>query len=272
LIKFGTPNQINISKTLNNEYLRKMKLWRYNIRLFYLTILMSLISGTAVIAQNTSLEFWPETDIWYRLNPSWRLSAFIPLTKYNESKYRDLNVYLQADYAWGKTKYAAVRRLMDENKDQQMKTWMVRGLYMKGWSLGENSGAYAEDMLFAEIHRRIPLKGGILLSQRIRTDARWLGQDSKFSYRFRYRLMFEKEYGAGKSSIVPYINVEPYWDSRYSKVTKTRVIGGATASWGPRFAYEGNITYQYDETYDTNNLIALNIILHVFFERGKSKG
>ena len=249
-----------------------MVFWRYYSRLSGLVIFIMLCTNITGIAQNSSFEFWPETDIWYRLNPSWRFSTFIPITKYHESQYRDLNIYLHADYAWGKTKHTAVRRLMDENKDQQMKTWMVRGLYMKGWSLGENAGAYKEDMVFAEIHRRIPLKGGILLSQRIRTDARWLGQDSKFSYRIRYRLMLEKEYQTGKSSIVPYLNVEPYWDSRYSKVTKTRVIAGATTSWGPRFAYEGNVTYQYDESYDTKNLIALNLILHVFFESSKMKG
>jgi hypothetical protein len=114
------------------------------------------------------------------------------------------------------------------------------------------------------------LKGNILLSHRIRNDFRWLGQDSKFSYRFRYRIMLEKEVKAGKTSIVPYVNAEPYWDSRYSEFNRVRAIGGATVSWGPRLAYEGNMTYQYDSHYDTTNLWALNIILHVFFEK-KSK-
>jgi hypothetical protein len=132
--------------------------------------------------------------------------------------------------------------------------------------LGENAGAYREHMLFAEIHKRIPLRGDFLLSQRFRTDFRWLGEESNFSYRFRYRIMLEKEYRVGKSSIVPYINIEPYWDSRYSKISRTRVIGGSTISWGPLFAYEANLTYQYDETYATHNLFAFNVILHVFFE------
>jgi hypothetical protein len=244
-----------------------------NVRYWLQLIFLVLIGfGSANICKaQTSLEFWPETDIWYRLSPSWRFSAFIPITKYNESKYRDLNIYLHVDYSWGKTKRVFVRRMVDENREQLMKGWMVRGFYMKGWSLGENSGAYMEDMLFAEIHKRIPLKGDILLSHRIRTDLRWLGEDSKFSYRFRYRMMLEKEYESGKSSIVPYVNVEPYWDSRYLTVNRVRAIGGATVSWGPRLAYEANVTYQYDEYYDTPNLFALNIILHVFFERGKAK-
>jgi hypothetical protein len=244
-------------------------IWRHNIRLFCLGFFMSLSSTHFSIAQNSSLEFWPETDIWYRLNPSWRLSAFVPITKYNESDSRDLNVYLHVDFAWGKTRYTIYRRLMDQEREQIMKAWMVRGGFMKGWSIGENAGDYTEDMVFAEVHRRIPLDGNILLSHRFRIDTRWLGEDNDFSYRFRYRLMFEKEYKFGKSSIVPYVNVEPYWDSRYLKVVKTRIIGGATLSRGSRFAFEGNLTYQYDETYATENLYAVNVILHFFFEKSK---
>jgi len=78
---------------------------RYNIRLICVSLFFSLNAADSCIAQNSSLEFWPESDIWYRLNPSWRLSSFIPITKYYESKNRDLNIYLQADHAWGKTKH-----------------------------------------------------------------------------------------------------------------------------------------------------------------------
>jgi len=105
-----------------------------------------------------------------------------------------------------------------------------------------------------------------LLSSRFRTDLRWLGEDPAFSYRFRVRLMIEKEYKAGRGSIVPYVNAESFWDSRYSTLNRVRIISGATASWVERFAYEGNLTNQYDEQYNTANLYALNFILHVFFE------
>jgi hypothetical protein len=230
----------------------------------FLVIFLLLGAAHSVVAQNTSYEFWPETDIWYRLSPSTRLSAFIPVTKYNESKYRDLNVYLQADYAWGKAKHLFNRRLMDENRVQELKVWLLRGGFMEGWSLGEKAGTYTEDMLFAEIHRRIPIKGRILLSHRFRTDLRWVGEDPQFSYRFRYRMMIEME--LKNFSIVPYINAEPYWDSRYKEFNRIRLIGGATIPLSPRFAFEGNITYQYDSRYDAPNMYALNLILHLFFE------
>ena len=230
-----------------------------------------LCFGTITICngQNASFELWPETDIWYRLNSSWRLSTFIPITKYNENDSRDLNIYLHVDYGWGDGKYAIFRRLMDQEKGQKMNVWMVRAGVMKGWSIGKYAGDYAEDMVFAEVHKRFPLPRNILLSHRFRTDTRWLGEDNIFSYRLRYRVMVEKEFKSGKSSIVPYINIEPYWDSRYDKIVKTRFIGGATTTWRDRYAIEGNLTYQYDETYTTENLYALNVIFHIFLEKSK---
>jgi hypothetical protein len=84
--------------------------------------------------------------------------------------------------------------------------------------------------------------------------------------------MIEKEYKAGRSSIVPYVNAEAFWDSRYLTISRVRLIGGATIVWGSRFAWEGNLTYQYDAHYNTANLYALNFILHVFFEAKHAKG
>jgi hypothetical protein len=237
---------------------------------FRIFIFLSFGTISFCYGQNSSIEFWPETDIWYRLNPSWRLSSIVSVTKYNENYTRDLNIYLQVDYAWGNTKHAVFKRLMDQEREQVLKDWMVRGGVMKGWSIGKYKGDYTEDMVFAEVHRRVPLKANILFSQRFRTDMRWLGGDNIFSYRFRYRLMVEKEFKSGKSSIVPFVNIEAYWDYRYDKIVKTRLIGGVTTTWRDHYAIEGNLTYQYDETYNAENLYALNVILHIFLEESKN--
>jgi hypothetical protein len=244
---------------------------RYKLKIIWLILFFKLSTAECCFSQNSTFEIWPESDIWYRLSPSWRLSSFIALTKYYESKSRDLNIYLQADYAWGKSKYLVKMRLMDEIKAQQIKGWMARGGFMEGRSLGERSGEYIEDMLFAEIHRRTPLKGNALFSSRFRTDLRWLGDDSKFSYRFRARLMLEKEFIAGQTYIIPFVNAEPFWDSRYLTFSRLRVIGGAVYSRGSRFAFESNLTYQYDENYSSANLYAINLILHVYFETKRSR-
>ncbi len=236
------------------------------LRLVFLVLLVCLGAARAAGQDETSWEFWPETDIWLRLSPAWRLSMFVPISKNIETAYREGNLILQADYAWGKLKLPFKRRLLDENRAREMKRFLLRGGYLGGKSLDDQGEAYQEHTALFELHMRTPLKGRILLSHRLRTDLRWLGDAHEFSTRLRYRLMVEKEYEVGRTSIVPYVNVEPYYDSRYEIVNRVRLIGGATVAWSSRFALEANITYQHDSKSSVTNLYALNVILHLYFE------
>jgi hypothetical protein len=78
--------------------------------------------------------------------------------------------------------------------------------------------------------------------------------------------MIEKELVFGNTSLVPYVNFEPYYDFRYSTVNRFRLIGGASVSLIGLLALEGNLTYQHDTRSSVTELYALNLILHVFFE------
>jgi hypothetical protein len=233
-------------------------------RLLPLALLLWGLAVASAAAQESAVEFWPEIDVWMRVSPAWRLSLFVPISKNIETAYREGNLVAHADYAWGKTRYE--RRLLDENRAQKMRPFLLRGGYLAGKSLGDGGQEYRERTAFAEFHVRIPLKGNILLSHRLRTDLRWLGEDAAFSQRWRYRLMVEREYTAGRTSLVPYVSVEPYFDSRYDTVNRLRLIGGTTVAWTPRVAVEGNWTYQYDSRSSITYTNALNVILHVFFE------
>jgi hypothetical protein len=229
--------------------------------------LMIWLGATGAAAGEPSWEFWPETDLWLRLSPAWRLSSYISLSKNIETCYREGNLLLQADYGWGKRTFLYRTRMLDEGRAQnKMNTLLARGGYLGGRSLGDHGEAYGEHTMFFELHARTPLKYGFLLSNRVRTDMRWLGDTPEFSYRLRYRLMVEKEVGVGGSSIVPYANVEAYYDSRYEIVNRVRLIGGASVALSPRFALEGDITYQNDTRSSVTELYALNVILHVYFE------
>jgi Protein of unknown function (DUF2490) len=237
-----------------------------SLRLLLLAFLGCLTVNGAALADEPSKEFWPEVDMWMRLNPEWRVSVFLPISKNIETDYREGNIIAQVDYAWSKPDIFYTVRLLDENRAQEMKAFLVRGGYLGGRSLDDRGQAYTEHTIFAELHTRIPLTGRVLMSHRGRTDFRWLGDSSPdFSYRLRYRLMIDKEFEAGGTSIVPYVNAEPYYDSRYSTVNRIRLIGGATIAWTQFFALETNITYQHDTRSSVTNLYAANVILHLFF-------
>jgi len=241
------------------------------LRLVFLALLVWVGAAGAVLAQESSTEFWPETDIWLRVSPAWRFSMFLPLSRNIETDYREGNLILQADYAWGRPKHIRKLRMLDETRAREMRRLMVRAGYVGGRSLDDQGQAYRENAAIFEWHFRTPLKSNILVSHRWRTDLRWLGTDQVFSYRIRYRLMAEKEFEVGRTSIVPYASVEPYYDSRYSVVNRVRLIGGASVSWTKLFALEANITYQHDSRSAVTNLYALNLILHLYFETASAR-
>jgi hypothetical protein len=233
---------------------------------------LALLAGPAAVgvavADERQQEFWPEIDVWWRLSPAWRVSLFVPISRNIETAYREGNFIPQVDYAFGRTRRVQATRLLDEDRARDLKPMLIRGGYLGGKSLDDQGAAYTERTIFAEVHARTPIKGGVLVSHRLRTDLRWLGSDDvEFSNRWRYRLMVEKEIAKGRTSIVPYVNVEPYYDSRYDTVNRVRVIPGASVLWSPRCAIEGNVTYQHDTRSSVTNLLALNVILHVYFER-----
>lgn len=229
-----------------------------------LNLAVACLSAVSAHAQESALEFWPELDVWLRMSPAWRASMYVPISKNIETKYREGSILGQVDYAWGRTRYH--RRMLDEGRAQTMRAYMLRGGYLVGKSLGDDGATYRERTALAEFHARIPLQRNILVSQRLRTDLRWLGDDAEYSQRWRYRVMVEKEYKVGESSTVPYVNIEPYYDSRYDTVNRIRVIGGATFAWTTQAAIETNWTYQHDTRSSVSNLNALNVILHLFFE------
>jgi hypothetical protein len=234
------------------------------------SLVLWLMAAGVAFADDPAKEFWPEVDAWWRASPDWRFSLFVPIAENLETHYREGNVILQADYAWGKTDRVRQRRMLDESRASNIKTGLVRWGYLGGKSLDDQGEAYTERSLLAELHVRTPLKGGFLLSQRLRTDLRWLGEQApEFSTRWRYRLMVEKELTAGRASIVPYVNVEPYYDSRYDTVNRIRLIPGATVAWSRHAALEGNVTYQYDSRSSTTHLLALNVIVHVFIDTSR---
>lgn len=245
--------------------------WRTFLRILCLGLPIFFCSAFTAGAQKTTAEFWPEIDVWYRVSPAWRFSMFLPLSRNLETQYREGNIVLQADYAFGKSRILSYRRMIDDTREQNMKSWLVRGGYLGAQSLDDKGEAYKEYMALAELHSRTPLKGNALLSLRLRTELRWIGDDYALSTRIRYRMMLEKEWILNKVSLVPYFNVEPYYDSRYETINRTRLIGGTSVGWNPHYAIETNITYQYDSKSSVTHLWALNVILHVYFETKRAK-
>jgi len=245
-------------------------IWQYRLQLIFCVVLFNTCISSHCNAQETSTEVWPEVDVWYKVSPSWRFSAFIPFSQNLETNYREGSLLIQGDYSWGKPRRIIFMRLLDAQAAEQLKNRLTRLGYSIGRSLDDDGEAYSEKTAILEQHFRIPTKGNFLVTQRIRADLRWLGADYDFSQRYRYRIMIEKEYKAKKVSFVPYSSAEAYYDSKYNTVNRFRLIAGSSVSWSQRYAFEANYTYQHDTRSSVTNIHALNLIAHLYFQKKSS--
>jgi hypothetical protein len=111
---------------------------------------------------------------------------------------------------------------------------------------------------------RYPLKGGVLVSNRGRVDARFI--DGEYSWRFRSRLSVEKEFSIGSVRMNPYVRGELFYDSRFDKWSRTEWIGGAAFPLNRRVELEGYLDYQHDTGGDHNRQVyAIGTVLNLYF-------
>ena len=100
---------------------------------------------------------------------------------------------------------------------------VLRAGYRYGFSLTEED-PFTEHRPLTEQTIRQDLPLGILLTDRNRQEFRFVNGD--FSFRFRNRLMFEREFRVRERSISPYVSVEVFHDSRFDVWNRNRLNVG----------------------------------------------
>ena len=156
-------------------------------------------------ASDTRTELWPEVDVYVPLNEKVRLYFLFTITRAEETKENTEGQFgAHVDYTVNK-------RLV------------LRAGYRYGFSLTETDPFREHRPIAEQTYReQLPLK--ILLSDRNREEFRIVNGD--FSFRYRNRLMLEREFVIPGRSITPYGAVEVYHDSRFNAWNRNRLTGG----------------------------------------------
>jgi hypothetical protein len=66
---------------------------------------------------------------------------------------------------------------------------------------------------------RPPLPGEVWLESRVRADLRWIRAD--YPTRYRFRIEATREFTVLNHTVVPYVNVEWFYDTRYEGWART---------------------------------------------------
>jgi len=150
-------------------------------------------------------QLWPEIDVYVPLDEKVRLFFLFTITKAEETKEN-----VEGQFG-AHVDYTVNKRLV------------LRAGYRYGFSL-TGTDPFKEHRPILEQTVRQPLPLNMLLSDRNREEFRIVNGD--FSFRYRNRLMLEREFLLPGRSITPYGSIEVYHDSRFKVWNRNRLTVG----------------------------------------------
>jgi hypothetical protein len=213
----------------------------------YRTALLALgflLARTA--CADTTHEFWPELDLWYRFNE--RLQLLLVTAGERDSDSGDRIKDQGAGYLDA--------RLSDHIS--------LRGGYVYQTNVGTHgSPDKLEHRGVLDFTYRWQITAGGQLADRTRVDIRDIEGDG--SYRVRNRLRFEQGFKLTRGTLVPYGQVEAFYDSRYDTVSRLVVRSGSTVRIGRYFEPDLYLAWQRDTQPSRQDVLAVGITLNARF-------
>lgn len=178
----------------------------------------------------TTHEFWPELDLWYRFTDAWRLEYVATGTRDDSGDRTSGTSALYVDY-----------RMNDPI------SWRVGFEYINTLPDSPGQNNTVEHRVSLDFNYRWHLGDEVLMTDRTRLDLRDI--ESVDSYRVRNRVRVERPFKLTRTTLTPYLNAELYFDSRYdAAVTRLRMEAGSTVSlgkiWEADFYIGGQRNYQ----------------------------
>jgi len=187
------------------------------------------LAGSAAAAETTE-EFWPELQAWWRLNPSTQLLFNPAPTRSKDSDERtavDWGVYL------------------DYRIPQDPISYRIGYVYSVSNPETPQSRT-TENRIVMDFNYRWKIGGAGLLTDRTRLDLR--DKEGSTSQRLRNRVQYEYESKLGELGFVPYSSFELYYDTRYDAIARYKFELGATFIFSP----EVELTPYYGRQTDTH--------------------
>ena len=113
-----------------------------------------------------------------------------------------------------------------------------------------------------------PLKAGILMSDRNRADLDWKNGD--FTWRYRNRLLLQRTFSTRSFHIIPYVAVEPFYESQYKKWSTTSLYAGCYIPVGKYVQF--NSYYEHDNNTGkkpNQQVNSIGLALYLYFSLEK---
>jgi len=214
----------------------------------------------ATLAYGQVDEFWPEVDTYVHLNDNARLFFSVQNTR-EDSAATSTDVGAHLDVF---LKPLGGLRLLSSRSSDESKSRLV--LFRIGYHhlFARGGSGSPEDRVVVEVVPRYPLRFGVVIADRSRTDLRFT-QDG-FAWRYRNRISVERAFHIRKYSFDPYLRGEVWYDSLYHKWSRTVLQAGSEFPIARHVSLEGYYEHQNNTSSSPNQqLNGLGAILNLHF-------
>ncbi len=220
------------------------------------------LGGTA--SAEDPWEFWPEAQLFVGLHPRTRVFLNAAYAKGKESDERSLDAAAYLDISLLPVGPRRRRSLRTEDWQRGRYFWARVGYdRISKATEGESSLSVAEDRGILSLWGKFPLPASVWLEGRARADLRWIGDE--YSTRYRLRLEGTREFVVLDHAVVPYLNVEWFYDTRYDGWARRLYQGGAEVTVSRHFRFELNLSQQTDSLPSVSRLNAFALVVKGYY-------
>lgn len=205
-------------------------------------------------------EFWPEVSAFIGLQPGLRVYLDASSARGAESDQATRSVSVALDIS---LKPILRPELHSEDWQRNRYLWTRVGYTRVSNVNGAGDQLLAENRGFLALYGRIPLPAQVWLENRTQADLRWIGDD--YSTRYRFRLELNREFIVKDHPVLPYTNVEWFYDTRYADWSRALYQVGVEVTVNKGFRYELYLARQNDRLPQVNSLNAIGVVAKFYF-------
>jgi hypothetical protein len=186
--------------------------------LFAGTFFVTMLGWYGDVVGETRNDIWPEADVYVNLNETYRLHFLGALVQAGEGGYSDGQLGVHLDIG--------LRDILEPglhpDRNRYKYLWIRMGYRYASSFSGTDS--FQEHRGILEGTARLPLPYGFTLVDRNRGDLRLV--NGEYSSRYRNRIRLERETHFGPMTLLPYISVEGWYDTRFNAINRFRYAAG----------------------------------------------
>jgi len=207
-------------------------------------------------------EFWPEGQLYVGLNPRVRLFLNGAYAQGKESPNQALDAAAYVDISF--LPIGPNRRSRFKSEDwQRGRYFWARVGYDHVFKAEDGTKTPGEDRGILSLWAKVPLPGEVWLEGRARADLRWIS--GEYSTRYRFRMEFTREWVVAGHAVVPYFNVEWFYDTRYDGWARTLYQAGPEVTLNKKLRVELFLAQQTDRLPSVSRVNAFGVVMKGYF-------